>query len=293
MLKKFEQALPILIVLFVIVAWASAFVAVRYDMHYFSAGGLACARYMIASIVMLIAVLFSRKYQLKPILNPKGLMILAISAISGISLYNLSINYGEQHTTASLAAFVVNQAPVIAIVLSAVFLKEKLALKNIVGLVIATVGMIIIFLGSANHNQRHDLGLLAILLAAVLISTFSVVQRPLAKRLNPVMAMSLTIWLGTLSLMFYAPSAYRDIRNVPFEANIVLIYLGVVPAALAYLAWCYLLSKYEVKRITPSLYGVPVVAALISMFWLAELPAITTWIGGFVGLLGSYLAAKN
>ncbi len=293
LLRKLSIAMPFLIVLFIVIAWASAFVAIRYDVHYFSAGGLAFARYSIASVVMLLGVIMSRRYTIKPILNLRGLVILLVSSASGISLYNLAINYGEQHVNASLAAFVVNQAPVIAIVLSALFLKERLAGKNVTGLIIATVGMVVIFLGSASHNERHDLGLAAICAATLLISTFAVVQRPLARRLNPVMAMSLTIWLGTLSLAFYAPSAWQEMKSVPLEANLVLIYLGIVPAALAYLCWCYVLSKYEVKRVTPSLYAVPVVAAMISVIWLDESPTITTCIGGIVGLLGSYLAVKS
>ncbi|MCP3680596.1 MAG: EamA family transporter [Gammaproteobacteria bacterium] len=293
MVKALQAAAPIIAIIFVVLTWASAFVAIRYDVHYFTPGALAFIRYLIASVIMLLAVIASGRYDIRPIMNPKGVLIVLVSAASGISLYNIAVNYGEQHVNAGLASFIVAQGPIFAILLSVLCLKERLRFINVVGLVIATAGMLIIFLGGHSETVSQLWGIIAVCLAALLMGGFTVIQKPLVRRVNPIMAMSLTIWVGTLSLTFYAPAAFRQIRQVPLEADIIMIYLGIVPAALAYVCWSYALSHLEVKQVTPAIYAIPLATSLISVICLGEAPTVMTWIGGSIALVGSYLAARR
>ena len=43
--------------------------------------------------------------------------------------------------------------------------------------------------------------------------------------------------------LIFTPDLVRDVREASFTATLTVIYLGVFPATLAYLAWGYILQE--------------------------------------------------
>lgn len=65
-----------------------------------------------------------------------------------------------------------------------------------------------------------------------------------------------------------------------------MVYLGVVPTALAFTTWTYALARMPAGRLGATTYAVPAIVVLLSWALLAEVPAWLTLLGGLLCLAG-------
>ena len=111
-------------------------------------------------------------------------------------------------------------------------------------------------------------------------------QKPLLARHDALQVTACLLWAGTAMLLPFLPGAIGTAMGAPTHALAAVFFLGLGPAALAYVAWSYALSRLPVSRAASFLYLVPPVAALLAWFWLGEAPRGSTLLGGAVALCG-------
>ena len=76
----------------------------------------------------------------------------------------------------------------------------------------------------------------------------------------------------------------------PLEVNLSVIYLGVFPTVLPYIALAYIISRAGASEATSSLYLTPITACFIAWIWLGEVPTLVSIIGGVITILGIVIA---
>lgn len=135
--------------------------------------------------------------------------------------------------------------------------------------------------------------MLLVLLAAFLQSLYFVLQKPYLKRYRPFEFTTYAIWAGTLGLLVFWPGLPAEIGAAPPEATLAAVYLGIFPAALAYVTWAYVLARFPASRAASFLYLVPGVATLIAWLWLGEVPGWLALFGGVIALAGVIIVNKN
>jgi drug/metabolite transporter (DMT)-like permease len=94
------------------------------------------------------------------------------------------------------------------------------------------------------------------------------------------------IWGGALALLPFLPGLPAAVRTAPPSATIAVLYLGIFPAALAYVAYSYALSAMPAGRTASFLYLVPVLTISIAWVWLREVPSVLTVVGGAIVMSG-------
>lgn len=282
--------LKIKIVLLTTVAfWASAFVGIRAGLHGYSPGGLALLRFIIASICMFFIYFFFAER--KPIPFKDKLSLLLIGG-AGIGIYNITLNYGEISIASGISSFIISQSPIITTLLAVIFYEEKISVVGVIGMLISILGVSLISLGETNGFNFH-IGLFYLLTATIVGATYSVLQKPFLNKYHAVDVAAYLVWGGSLVLLVFIPNLIHDLSVAPRSATLATIYLGVFPAAVAYVAWSYVLARVPASRAVSFLYFMPVIATFIGWIWLNEIPVWLSLIGGIVALTGVWIVNQS
>ena len=282
-----ERLLPVIAIGLVITMWASAFVGIRSALESYSPFHLALFRYLIASTIMVVAG------YLMNIRLPESKDIPAILFIGfiGITVYHVALNYGEITVNASAASFIVNSVPLVTAVFAILFLKERISKYGWLGLLGGFAGVSIIVLGESNGLSLSR-GALVLVVAAISLAAFFVLQKPFLKKYKPLEFSTYVIVAGTLFMLFLSPGLLQSIENARLEHTVSVIYLGIFPGAAGYILFAWVMNRYTATKSTSFIFLIPIMTLFLSWIWLGEIPAMLSLVGGGLALGGVYFYQK-
>lgn len=272
-----------------VLLWASAFVGIRAGLQEYSPEGLALLRYLIASLCMGIA------YYRLPRRNSirfKDIVILLMIGVVGIGIYNIALNYGELTIASGVASFIISQAPIVTALFALFFIGESINLQRLLGFLVSVAGVVLIAFGQTD-GFIWDIGIIYILIATVTGSLYSVLQKPFLKQYHAIEVTTYVIWGGTFFMLIYTPSMQYDMQHASWQTTAVVVYLGIFPAALGYLAWSYALSGIPASRAVSFLYFMPFITTLLGWLCLNEVPTLVSVLGGILAIMGVWLVNQS
>lgn len=268
-------------ILVTIVIWASAYVGIRAGLEHFSPTHLSLYRFGVASMTL---GAYAAAVRMRPPTMPDTARIMLLSLL-GITGYHVALNYGEVSVPAGTASLIVASGPVITALLATAFMGERLSWMGWLGSLVSLGGVTLIVVGSGASVQ-FTRGALLILLAALLTSMYYVFQKDVVRRVGAVRFTVCSLIAGTVPMLAFLPGFADALRTAPLASHLAAIYLGVFPAALAYVTWTFALSRVGASRTSTFLYVTPVFAIAIGWLWLGETPSATSLLGGFIALAG-------
>jgi drug/metabolite transporter (DMT)-like permease len=271
-------------ILVTIVAWASAFPAIRAGLVAFGPLELGAARFAIAAVPAALFLLVTR-----PALPRwSEAWRFFVGGLFFVALYTTLLNLGEQTVSSGPASFIINVNPIITAALAMVFLGERFGRGAWLGTAVSFAGIGLIALGEGD-DLRIDAGALLILGSALCNSITTVVQKPLFARHKALTVSAWNMVIGALLLVPFLPNAIAQSQVASTEAMVAAIYLGIVPSLIAYASWNIVLSRLPASRASNFMYCVPPVATLMGFAWLGEAPSALSLVGGAMALGGVIL----
>jgi drug/metabolite transporter (DMT)-like permease len=273
--------LPVLAVCVTVLAWASAFVAIRGVGDHLTPGALALGRLLVGAVVLGLLSLGRR--WVRPTAREWALLLVCGAGWFGI--YNVSLNAAERHLDAGTTAMLVNLGPVLIAVLAGWLLREGFPRWLLAGIAIAFAGVLLI--GVATRDDGADLtGVLLCLVAALTYAIGVVAQKPLLRRLPGLQVTATACAIGAVCCLPFAGRLVTELGSAPASSIAGTVYLGAVPTAIAFTTWAYALARTDAGRLGVSTYVVPPLVVLLSWLLLGEVPPVLAVVGGVVCLAG-------
>jgi drug/metabolite transporter (DMT)-like permease len=279
---------PLAAALISICLWSSAYVGIRAATRTISPGSLALGRLLIGSVLLGLPLL--RRGTIRPTRRELGL--LCIAGLLWFGLYNVSLNNAERVVDAGTAAMVVNIAPLMIMVLAAIFLRERLTAGLLLGGVVAFAGVIVIGLATTS-GQASVWGVLLCVVATASSAAGVVAQKPVLARLSALQVTWTCCAVGALCCLPYAPTLVRNLGAASPVDLAWMGYLGVFPTSVAFTTWAWALARGTASRLAALAYLVPPITIGISWVILAEVPQVVAVLGGVLCLVGVILARRH
>jgi len=215
--------------------------------------------------------------------------ILGIGLATNTGQFGLLFVAIHRGVPAGLASLVLQCQVGFTLIFAAAVLREMPRKLQLIGTLVASIGIVVIALG---HGARTPIGpLLLVVLAGASWGVGNICTR-FAKAES---AFGLIVWAGLvaplplllLSLWLEGPRAdLTALRHLFPTGALALAYVVVGATMFGYGTWSALLRKYPAPVVTPYALLVPIIGILSAWMVLAEVPSIWELIGGVVVMVG-------
>ncbi len=258
--------------------WGVGFVVTKPGMEVFPPMLINGLRWSLSGLILVWFFPIPKKYLIN---------IFMVSIISCTLQYSLTFSGLNLIDASSAVLFVQSEVP-FGVLIAYFYLKEKPIFKNILGLIIAFVGLIVLS-GSPNLAGKY-IGVILVLCGAFTWSLGQILIKPISEKIN---GFVLTAWVGIfagpqliLCSQLIEGNVYQNILEADFNAWLIVLYLGILMNALGYSIWYYVLGKYSINKILPVMLLLPVTGVITAIVLLGERPNINVLIGGIIIIFG-------
>jgi drug/metabolite transporter (DMT)-like permease len=279
---RFERPDVVVAAAVAVVVWSSAFIAIRYSGRDFGPGELAFGRLLVGSVALGLFVLVRRE----PLPPRRVLPGTVVCGVLWFGVYNVALNAAERHVDAGIAALLVNVGPIFIAILAGLVLREGFPRLLFVGCAVSFAGAAVIGLASARHHNNALWGAALCIIAAAAYAAGVVSEKPILREASPLAVTWLACTIGAISCLPYAPSLLDQLGHASVSRSLWVVYLGVVPTGIGFLAWGYALSHTTAGRMGSVTYLVPPLALLLGWPILGEVPPLLAIPGGILCLAG-------
>lgn len=283
---------PVLALIVANIIWGATSPILKFSLENIPPFSLAFIRFLLASFILYFFVHRQINY---PDLKNKWLWVYALF---GITL-NIAFFFAAlERTTAINATIIASTGPVIVLIGSALFLREKFKNNVILGVTIALAGtVVIIFQPLLETGLDGTITGNFLMLAATLGAVISTIAG--RKFLTPANAVGMTFWSCLIGCLTFLPFMLWEFGQDPgWMANLDIrgwtgiIYGAIFASTIAYTIYDWALAKLPAYKTSVFTYIDPVVAVIIAIPLLGE---SITWpfIIGSVLIFAGILIAEH
>jgi drug/metabolite transporter (DMT)-like permease len=217
-------------------------------------------------------------------------------ALTGISLFNTFL-YVAAHTTSAIKLALVGttSSPVFAIILAAIFLKERISWLRIVGLILCISGILMLLTGGSAEKLltlQFAAGDIWVLLAALFFAIYNTLVKKKPAAISPLSFLFASFIIGTFLLLPFYIYEIAYTPPVAWNRNLysAIIYLGAGTSVVAYLCWNLAIGRLGAVR--TALFGnlIPLFSIIEAVIFLNEEIGIIHLFSGLLIIAGLVLA---
>lgn len=277
---------------FTILAWASAFIVIRGTAPEIGGGALALGRLIVGTLALGAVMLIVRRW-VRP--SRREWLLLALYGIAWFGAYNVTLNLAEHTLDAGTTAMIVGIGPILIALGAGLMLGEGVPRWLGIGTGVAFAGVVLIGLSTSVFGGGHvDLvGVLWALASAITYAVGVLAQKPVLRRIPPLQATFLGCVIGMIACLPFAGQLVAEAAVASPSALLGVVYLGVVPTALAFTTWGYALARVPAGQLGISTYVVPPLAILAGWLVFGEVPALLAIVGGVLCLAGVGISRRR
>jgi drug/metabolite transporter (DMT)-like permease len=268
---------------FCVVVWGSNFVFGKILVQDFSPTLLTTLRLLF--IVLFLVGLSSYKTHFKRV-NKKDLLTLIFLGVIGVFINQWSFFVGLQTADPTTSALILATTPILAGLLAAIFLHEKLTIRMLMGSIVAIIGIYFV-VAKGNLSSLHiDKGLLWIVLTMVTFAIMIIMTRLLSQRIDP---LTITLYSNIIGFIVSIPFVFLLETPLRISSDLsdwtFLIGTAVVVHGIATLIWNNNIRHVDASKASILSNLEPFVAMIMGLIILYK-PITGTEIVGSLFIVG-------
>lgn len=279
-----------------VIIWGASFVATKIAVQEISPDLVVFLRFGMG-VIILGALVWQRK-QLKLPEKIDWLYFMLLGFL-GITFHQWLQSTGLVTAQAVTTGWIVASMPVFMVVLSWIFLKERLTWWQIAGIFLAAFGVLLIItrgsFGSLFSGHFGTIGDLLILISAPNWAVFSILsKRGLNKYPAGQMMFYIMIfgWIFS-SLLLINSGDFDQLHNISLSGWLAISFLGIFCSGVAYIFWYDALQTLTVSETGVFLYLEPLVTVVVAFLFLSEKLFLSGLFGGVIILLGVWMVNRR
>jgi drug/metabolite transporter (DMT)-like permease len=276
--------------------WAISFVATKVALEVTPPLVVVSLRLLISAVCFMPFVIG----QATSVLRRRVLPQLFALSLLGTGLHYGLQTTGLQYTTASNASLYAVTAPITILLLSALFLGERITARKATGVAIAVIGVLVVMGLETLSNlelESHLFGDFLVLVSIVMWGLFTVFGKKLTDELG---ALGVTAAVTVIGALWMAPVGLFEMRMTDFalgdispRAWVAIAFLGIGCSFLA--TWLYFtaLGLSESQKVGVYLYTIPPMTAAFAALILGESITARLVVGSVLVITGVALTERG
>ena len=281
---------------FSVAVWGASFIATKIALRDVSPATVVWLRFAMGIIVLGIFVTTRKEFLLQP---PKVLAYFALLGFIGITFHQWLQSNGLTTAQASTSAWIVSTTPIFIAILGRLFLKEYLHWDQIVGILVAAVGvLLVVSKGDLNSIFKGSFGTpgdLLVLISSPNWAVYCVIARKGLKENSASLLTFYVILLGWLfsTPLFFAGPGISEIHLLTVSGWLAVAFLGIFCSGLAYIYWNDALKIIPASQVGVLLYVEPLFAVAVAAAIIGESITLGALLGGAIILFGVWMVTRK
>lgn len=303
-----KRLIPYIAVVTAMLIWAGAGIAVKEALVVFSPLTLIVLRFTLAVLLMLVVGLIFRSNEILGLqrIAKRDIPLFLLGGLFQPFLYFIFETYTYQSfASPTIAEAMLSTQPVLAPVFAFLLLRERVTRNNIVGILLSTIGMLMLLLvGADSYAMGNSWGVLLAVVTVSMSVSYSVILRRIPTCYSSlsivfyVQSFSLilfyVVWMimGEASALFY--NAAQLVQNTTqfLHSGAAVLYLAVFASVAAFVLFCYTVREIGVTRANVFNNVRPVFTALLMWLIFDEVLPIWKLIGIIIIIIGLFISQK-
>ncbi len=221
-----------------------------------------------------------------------------VCSILGMVINMLAFFKGLELSTPINSSVLVTITPIIVVVLSALFIKEKVTGQKALGILLGLVGALALILFGAEIRQdapNIPLGNTLFIVNATCYGSYLIVIKKLLDKYHPFTLMK---WLFTIGVLINLPITYGEFMEIqwaqlPMEVIGAIAFVVIGTTFLTYLFNVFALTQLRASTVSAFTYVQPLIGILFALFSGKDHLTSIKILAAAMVLLGVYLSSKR
>ncbi|MBT2642740.1 DMT family transporter [Bacillus sp. ISL-41] len=267
--------------------WGVSFVSAKAVLGKLDPFSLLVLRFGLGALFLLMILLLNR-YTLR--ISIRYIPHLVVLGILGVFIHQVLQATALLTINASSAGWLISFSPIFTVILSVLFLHEKMDVKKALGMVVAITGVFLVTTTRSGHSFEFalNIGFILMILSTLNWAVYSI----LLKRLQiPYPALLVTFYMSLIGFVLTLPFI---IRNKGWESLPLLtqtewahlLFLAIFVSGIGYWYWGKALEVLDASRVSMFIYLEPLVTLIAAIFLLHEKFILISAIGGIIIIIG-------
>ncbi|RNB92339.1 DMT family transporter [Brevibacillus fluminis] len=265
--------------------WGGVYVVSKVVLAYIPPFTLLIIRFTI-SLLILGAIVVARKEYV----SKRDLPLMMLAGFVGVTISIAAQFLGTKLSNAHMGAIITSASPAFIAVFAVWLLKERISIHQIVGISLATAGVLVVVGLPDSSGEGHSLtGNLILLVAAVSWGLYTVLCKRATQTYS---SLTVTAYVSFFGVLFSSPLMIWEMSTTPidwgfgWEIWAGVLYVGVISTTVAFYLWNKGFEMVQAGSGAVFFFFQPIVGTLFGWLLLGEHLSFGFFIGAACILVG-------